>query len=192
MSRFLLILQRRKPAYLTKMSVYRDDPHFARAQTFSMMHNPHPAYSIVLAEADPAKWSYYCRVLGFDPVGGFDLFSNPESQTGHDIDLTHIMLKTSQFIGTVSRAMRQRILDEPWLFGHAPNNYVERVLQAAATEGVVRMPVDQLESPTYTGHLAEAISNLIATGAYGVYNITGLGACTRAGFAQYVRSRIVG
>ena len=73
-----------------------------------------------------------------------------------------------------------------WLFGHAPNNYVERVLQAAKTEGVVRMPVDQLESPTYTGHLAEAISHLIASGAYGIYNVTGLGACTRAGFAQYV------
>lgn len=107
------------PAYLTKMSVYRDDPHFARAQTFSMMHNPHPAYSIVLAEAESAKWGYYCRVLGFDPAGDYDLFANPESQTGQDIDLTHIMLKTSQFIGTVSRAMRQRILDEPWLFGHA-------------------------------------------------------------------------
>ncbi|MDH3674297.1 MAG: dTDP-4-dehydrorhamnose reductase [Anaerolineae bacterium] len=81
---------------------------------------------------------------------------------------------------------RTYVVRTAWLFGHAPNNYVERVLQAAATEGVVRMPVDQLESPTYTGHLAEAISNLMATGAYGIYNITGLGACTRAGFAQYV------
>ncbi len=73
-----------------------------------------------------------------------------------------------------------------WLFGHTPNNYVERVLKAADTEGVVRMPVDQLESPTYTGHLSEAILRLIDTGAYGIYNVTGLGACTRAGFAQYV------
>lgn len=73
-----------------------------------------------------------------------------------------------------------------WLFGHAPNNYVERVLTAAGKEGVVRMPEDQLESPTYTGHLAEAILGLIATGAYGIYNITSLGACTRADFARYV------
>lgn len=73
-----------------------------------------------------------------------------------------------------------------WLFGHAPNNYVERVLKAADNEGVVRMPVDQLESPTYTGHLAGAILHLIATGAYGIYHVTSLGACTRAGFAQYV------
>lgn len=73
-----------------------------------------------------------------------------------------------------------------WLFGHAPNNYVERVLKAADQAGVVRMPVDQVESPTYTHHLAEAILRLIVTGAYGVYNVTSTGACTRADFARYV------
>lgn len=73
-----------------------------------------------------------------------------------------------------------------WLFGHAPNNYVERVLKAAAKDGVVRMTEDQLESPTYTGHLAEAILNLINSGAYGIYNVTSLGACTRADFARFV------
>ena len=73
-----------------------------------------------------------------------------------------------------------------WLFGHAPNNYVERVLKTAAKEGVVRMPVDQMESPTYTSDLAQAILKLIATGAYGLYNLTSLGACTRATFAQFV------
>ncbi len=73
-----------------------------------------------------------------------------------------------------------------WLFGHTPNNYVERVLNAAAKDGVVRMPVDQLESPTYTRHLAEAIAHLVDTGAYGIYNVTSLGACTRADFARYV------
>ncbi len=73
-----------------------------------------------------------------------------------------------------------------WIYGHAPNNYVDRVLQTADQAGVVRMPVDQLESPTYTVHLAEAIRTLIRTGAYGVYNITGLGACTRAEFAEFV------
>jgi glycogen synthase len=107
------------PAYLEKKSVYQNDPHFARTQTLSMMHNPHPAYSIVLAESDPVKWQYYCRVLDFDPALDYDLFFNPDCTTGNDIDLTHIMLKTSMFIGTVSKAMRQRILDEPWLFGHA-------------------------------------------------------------------------
>jgi dTDP-4-dehydrorhamnose reductase len=73
-----------------------------------------------------------------------------------------------------------------WLFGHTPNSYVERVLSAAAKDGVVRMPVDQLESPTYTRHLAAAIARLVETGAYGIYNVTSLGACTRAEFARYI------
>lgn len=73
-----------------------------------------------------------------------------------------------------------------WLFGHAPGNYVERVLKAAENDSVVRMPVDQVESPTYTRHLAQAVLRLIETGAYGVYNVTSLGACTRAAFAQFV------
>jgi dTDP-4-dehydrorhamnose reductase len=81
---------------------------------------------------------------------------------------------------------RTYIVRTAWLFGHAPNNYVERVLKMADKEGVVRMPVDQLESPTYTVHLAEAILTLIATGAYGRYHLTSLGACTRASFAQFV------
>ncbi len=73
-----------------------------------------------------------------------------------------------------------------WLYGPTPGNYVDRVLKAAAKDGVVKMPVDQLESPTYTDHLAQAILSLIEIGAYGIYNVTSLGACTRAGFAQYV------
>jgi dTDP-4-dehydrorhamnose reductase len=81
---------------------------------------------------------------------------------------------------------RTYVIRTAWLFGPAPNNYVERVLRAAENERVVQMPTDQLESPTYTGHLAEAILHLIATGAYGVYHITSIGACTRADFARYV------
>jgi dTDP-4-dehydrorhamnose reductase len=73
-----------------------------------------------------------------------------------------------------------------WLFGHTPGNYVDRVLRAAENEGVVRMPEDQRESPTYTRRAAEAIGHLVTTGAYGVYNVTSVGACTRADFARYV------
>ena len=103
---------------------------------------------------------------------------NPLNQYGRS------KLAGEQFSLQICR--RTYVVRTAWLFGHAPNNYVERVLKAAEKEGVVRMPVDQLESPTYTGHLAEAILHLIATGAYGLYNVTGIGACTRAGFAQTV------
>ena len=78
------------------------------------------------------------------------------------------------------------IVRTAWLFGHRPGNYVDRVLTAADKDGVVRMPEDQVESPTYTMHLAIAIRDLIPTGAYGTYNVTSLGSCTRLEFARYV------
>jgi dTDP-4-dehydrorhamnose reductase len=78
------------------------------------------------------------------------------------------------------------IVRTAWLFGHHPNNYVDRVLSAAQRDGIVRMSADQIESPTYTVHLSYAISHLITTGAYGTYHVTSRGACTRVDFARFV------
>jgi glycosyltransferase involved in cell wall biosynthesis len=107
------------PAYLERWQEYRHDPHFSGTQAGSIMHNPHPAYGIVLNEANPIKRDYYCLVLGLAPDHHYDLAVNPDSSSGHEIDLTHAMLKASRFVGTVSKAMKKRVLDEPWIFGHA-------------------------------------------------------------------------
>jgi glycogen synthase len=107
------------PAYLERWQQYKDDPHFTETQVGSIMHNPHPSYGIVLNEANPVKRNYYCLVIGLDPEHHYDLAVNPDSASGYEIDLTHTMLKASKFVGTVSKAMKKRILDEPWIFGHA-------------------------------------------------------------------------
>jgi len=106
------------PAYLQRWSLYREDPHFKQTQVLSMMHNPHPSYSISLDEVNPARREYYGRVLGLDPLLDWDLLFCPLSSSGHEIILTHTMLKASPFIGTVSQAMRDRILAESDVFGH--------------------------------------------------------------------------
>ncbi|MBC8468215.1 MAG: glycogen/starch synthase [Planctomycetes bacterium] len=107
------------PAYLERWREYRDDSHFKGTQAGSIIHNPHPSYSIILDEANPVKRNYYCLVLGLAPDHHYDLAVNPDSSSGHEIDLMHTMLKPSKFVGTVSKAMKKRILDEPWVFGHA-------------------------------------------------------------------------
>jgi dTDP-4-dehydrorhamnose reductase len=81
---------------------------------------------------------------------------------------------------------RTYIVRTSWLIGHHPNGYVERVLKAAQCDGVVRMASDQIESPTYTGDLTQAVATLVETGAYGSYNVTSLGDCTRVEFARFV------
>jgi dTDP-4-dehydrorhamnose reductase len=81
---------------------------------------------------------------------------------------------------------RSYIVRTAWLIGHRKGNYVERVLDMAGHDGIVRMATDQLESPTYTLHLAEAVEKLFQTGAYGTYHLTSNGACTRLEFAAFV------
>jgi len=81
---------------------------------------------------------------------------------------------------------RTYVVRTAWLFGHRKGNYVERVFAMADRDGVVRMATDQLESPTYTLHLAEAVEHLLQTGAYGTYHVTSEGVCTRLEFARFV------
>lgn len=77
------------------------------------------------------------------------------------------------------------IVRTSWLFGMHANSYVARILHAAA-HGVVRMPVDQLEAPTYTRHLTHALCALQQSGCYGTYHVSGGDGVTRVEFAQYV------
>jgi glycogen synthase len=106
-------------AYLTTWKEFREDVHFAGTKAGSIMHNPHPSYGIVLNEANPVKRHYYCWVMGLDPNHDYDLAVNRSSPDGHPIEMMHTMLKTSHFIGTVSKAMKERMMRETWLFGHA-------------------------------------------------------------------------
>lgn len=110
-------------AYLTTWKEFREDVHFAGTKAGSMMHNPHPSYGIVLNEQNPVKRHYYCWVLGLDPNHDYDLAVNRSSPDGHPIQMMHTMLKTSHFIGTVSKAMKERMMRETWLFGHAHDFY---------------------------------------------------------------------
>ena len=107
-------------AFLKRKTEYCTDPHFFNTQVGSMMHNPHPSYSIGMDEANPFRRYYYCMVMGMDAIVNADICVNPESASGHEIDLKYLMLKTSDYIGTVSKAMRRRMLEEPDVFkyGH--------------------------------------------------------------------------
>ena len=87
---------------------------------------------------------------------------------------------------SLSSCRRTCAVRTAWLFGHAPGNYVARVLDAATRDGAVRMPDDQVESPTYTGDLAAAVARLVACRASGIVHMTSRGACTRAEFAAEV------
>lgn len=136
----------------------------------------------IAAERSDADYLYFSSDYVFDGASGCDYDELappcPINQYGR-----------SKLAGEVlSRQIcpRSYIVRTAWLIGHRQGNYVDRVLDLADRDGIVRMATDQLESPTYTLHLAEAVEKLFQTGAYGTYHITSTGACTRLEFAAFV------
>jgi dTDP-4-dehydrorhamnose reductase len=69
---------------------------------------------------------------------------------------------------------RHYIVRTAWLYHTEGKNFPKTML-AQSHRGEVRVVNDQYGSPTYVPHLAEAISKVIGTGAYGVYHFAGAG-----------------
>lgn len=88
----------------------------------------------------------------------------------------------------VTREIYERhfIVRTAWLYGIGGNNFVEKILQAAATRPSLRVVSDEVGSPTYTRDLAEATRALARTAAYGTYHAVNGGYCSRFEFAQAI------
>ncbi len=70
-----------------------------------------------------------------------------------------------------------------WLFGTAGKNFVDTMLYLAEESDEVLVVKDQVGCPTYTGHLAQALVQLLDTSAFGVHHIAGWGECSWFDFA---------
>lgn len=70
-----------------------------------------------------------------------------------------------------------------WLFGPGGNNFVTKILSAAARHGTLRVSVDEFGNPTYAPHAAEAMARLAETRHFGIYHLTNSGFCSRYQFA---------
>jgi len=81
---------------------------------------------------------------------------------------------------------RHYIIRTAWLFGYHGNNFVRTMLRLAKEREVLRVVNDQRGSPTYTKDLAEAITKLIQTPAYGTYHLTNSDSCTWFTFTQEI------
>jgi len=77
------------------------------------------------------------------------------------------------------------IVRTAWLYAPGGRNFSNphRVLQLADERGALRVVTDEVGNPTYAPDLANALTALIHTGAYGVYHLTNAGHCSRYDFA---------
>lgn len=76
------------------------------------------------------------------------------------------------------------ILRTSWLFGPNGTNFLTAIGEKARTGAEIAVVNDQRGSPTYTGHLAAKVAELIRTSSYGTYHTAGSGACTWYEFAH--------
>lgn len=73
---------------------------------------------------------------------------------------------------------RHYVVRTAWLFHSAGKNFPNTML-LLSQRPQVKVVDDQFSSPTYAPHLAQAISKLIRTQAYGVYHMAGQGGTSR-------------
>jgi dTDP-4-dehydrorhamnose reductase len=77
------------------------------------------------------------------------------------------------------------IVRSSWLFGWTGTNFVRTMLRLGAERDEVSVVADQLGSPTYVGHLAEATRDLLEL-PHGVWHVAAAGECTWAEFARVI------
>jgi dTDP-4-dehydrorhamnose reductase len=70
------------------------------------------------------------------------------------------------------------IVRTAWLFGVGGKNFVETMLRVGSERGAARVVDDQIGCPTYTGHLAQGLLQLAASGRTGVQHLAGGGSCS--------------
>lgn len=80
------------------------------------------------------------------------------------------------------------IVRTTWVFGWEAQckNFVCRLLRTLRAGQTQRLPADQLGNPTYAPDLAEAVIQLTAQGAQGIYNVVGRDRLSRYDFARAV------
>jgi dTDP-4-dehydrorhamnose reductase len=77
------------------------------------------------------------------------------------------------------------VVRSSWLFGWTGTNFVRTMLRLGADRDEVSVVADQRGCPTYVGHLAEAVGDVLAL-PKGVWHLAAEGECTWAEFARAI------
>jgi dTDP-4-dehydrorhamnose reductase len=76
------------------------------------------------------------------------------------------------------------IVRTAWLYAVNGRNFPHRIIELADERGRLHVVTDEVANPTYVADLATAITQLIATHAYGVYHLVNTGFASRYEFAE--------
>jgi dTDP-4-dehydrorhamnose reductase len=87
---------------------------------------------------------------------------------------------------TAAANRAHQIVRSSWLFGAAGKNFVDTMLALGTDHGEVLVVRDQVGSPTWTAHLADALVRLLDGEAWGLHHIAADGECSWYEFAQAI------
>jgi dTDP-4-dehydrorhamnose reductase len=81
------------------------------------------------------------------------------------------------------------VVRSSWVFGAGGRNFVDTMLTLGRERDELLVVNDQVGSPTFTGHLAEALVALAEGGERGILHVTGGGSCSWYDFARAIFER---
>lgn len=84
---------------------------------------------------------------------------------------------------------RHYIVRTSGLFGEGGNNFVATILKQQRKQATLQVVTDQICRPTYAGHLAAAIAQIIGSGNYGAYHVASAGEASWFEFARAILDR---
>ncbi len=87
--------------------------------------------------------------------------------------------------GEAAAGERAWIVRSSGLFGWTSRNFVRTMLRLAGERDEVAVVDDQRTAPTYVGHLAAAVPEIVRM-SFGVYHVAAEGDCTWAEFAEAI------
>ena len=90
---------------------------------------------------------------------------------------------------TLSANPRSFVVRTAWLFGHGGPNFVSTMIRLGREKGTVQVVDDQVGSPTWTGHLAPGLIQLMGTNHFGVHHMAAAGHCSWYDFAREIFDR---
>jgi dTDP-4-dehydrorhamnose reductase len=92
----------------------------------------------------------------------------------------------SKLHGEAAAGERAWIVRSSWLFAETGHNFVRTMLRLGGERDEVAVVDDQRGCPTYAGHLAEAVRELVDVPEYGIWHMAADGDCTWAEFAEAI------
>lgn len=91
----------------------------------------------------------------------------------------------TKLLGEAAAGDRAWIVRTSWLFGPTSKNFLLTMVRLGRERDEVAVVDDQRGCPTYVGHLAAAVHDVIRL-PYGVYHVAAGGDCTWADFAEAI------